>query len=1158
MAAQNFVALGLDVSGFDATKEQTLNRFIALFDKLSLYDGKTINPVFGSGLVQFNESVAASGKLLDELNVKLAELNKNTNTTSSSNSKATKETKKLTEEQAKLKIELAETNKRILDNAKAQNESVQARVREKKAIADESKAKADAAKQDRKDKATEAENNRNLSKSKADAARQDKKDKTDQIANERLLARAKRERDAAARETIRTERDESRATEKLTSDYELLKLAQKDQAIAYSNLFIAKGGKAGHAQNDPAVKESFLTLQNTSTQINDIEKGLGKATQGAGQFGNSLTKGLSSLRTLAYILPGIGIAGIFNLAFEAIGKAVESLGLFNEKELDTLKFNELVNKSLAEQVGAYEDLVKMLKAYNEQFSYNLVNNKAASTLSQNRDQEDLNSAKGLRDNILLTDKLTNSSQRLSEAIRGISPKNDDVPFSEKLAILKNQAEQQLNTIRRANAEIKRNDELISATDTKSNTFLGIPNKVKDGDQTFRVETVNARIAASKAEKELALANYDVLTAKLKEYYAALKQNDSDRFIREKFIDDETRKRVIANTKNDISVNQDKNDKILSADISSEQKKTAALRRLRQDQIEIANLDLYNVVGNKSLGIPANVSATDDDIRIAKRKHNDDLLKINADFNQKQIHQDEEYRQQRLKSQSEIDQAIIGQDAERDLKIKNNEENSLTDRIEALNRYFIARQKLQDIQLKTELDQDKYKTGDETADKLIEEQYTKAQEQKANIQADAEKSVYDIVYQSTQKQLKLIIDENKITIEKNKERYGQEVRDLTDSFRNKKISYSKYKRELKEIDDKFQSEALDKTIEQDKEAVEKIRDNLKKNALLLEAASKNVSSTQQSLINEKQSGGGATLKGQADFDEATGLYNGYLKAVQSGEVALSNAVEKQKDDEFKRNNIRLNEDLKLRRQYYQAAKQIEESLYHAVKEFGDRGYQERLEKLDLAKAAIEEQYSLEKDAIADSSLDAKNKAALDIQLSAQKRQQAENTAREERRIKHDQAVFDRDIAIAHILLSTAEAVASLIAVPILAVAAGIAGGAELAIASSVHIPSYAGGVKNKAVGGTSRFGEAGWEVVKEPYRSPYLVTKETIGWLPKGTDVIPLKDNPELGGSVAKDESWKQTMWLAKQIKKAMPDGKVVNNITINLGFAEYKRSIIGR
>lgn len=60
--------------------------------------------------------------------------------------------------------------------------------------------------------------------------------------------------------------------------------------------------------------------------------------------GNPLGNAFSGLRQIAYILPGIGLAGIFNLAFEGIGKAASALGVFNTKLTDTQKQYQVLNE----------------------------------------------------------------------------------------------------------------------------------------------------------------------------------------------------------------------------------------------------------------------------------------------------------------------------------------------------------------------------------------------------------------------------------------------------------------------------------------------------------------------------------------------------------------------------------------------------------------------------------------------------------------------------------------------------------------------------------------------------------------------------------------------------------------------------------------------
>lgn len=76
-------------------------------------------------------------------------------------------------------------------------------------------------------------------------------------------------------------------------------------------------GKVGFDSSGVSVQNFGKNVTDTRSKV----EGLGK----------SLTGGLSILRQVAYILPGIGIAGIFNLAFIGIEKAAEALELFSNK-----------------------------------------------------------------------------------------------------------------------------------------------------------------------------------------------------------------------------------------------------------------------------------------------------------------------------------------------------------------------------------------------------------------------------------------------------------------------------------------------------------------------------------------------------------------------------------------------------------------------------------------------------------------------------------------------------------------------------------------------------------------------------------------------------------------------------------------------------------
>jgi hypothetical protein len=78
-----------------------------------------------------------------------------------------------------------------------------------------------------------------------------------------------------------------------------------------------------------------------TSQIDDQKAAfakLGAETEKAGSaMGSGLNKAFGGLRMIANILPGIGLAGMFGLAFEGLGKLVEEMGLFSNKITESEK-----------------------------------------------------------------------------------------------------------------------------------------------------------------------------------------------------------------------------------------------------------------------------------------------------------------------------------------------------------------------------------------------------------------------------------------------------------------------------------------------------------------------------------------------------------------------------------------------------------------------------------------------------------------------------------------------------------------------------------------------------------------------------------------------------------------------------------------------------
>ena len=112
---------------------------------------------------------------------------------------------------------------------------------------------------------------------------------------------------------------------------------------------------------------------------------LGAETEKAGgAMGSGLNKAFSGLRMIANILPGIGLAGMFGLAFEGLGVLVEKLGLFNSKISESEKqlkdyndVNKAANKDAGEQIGLLKTLYSAATDVNQSMS---VRNQAAKEL----------------------------------------------------------------------------------------------------------------------------------------------------------------------------------------------------------------------------------------------------------------------------------------------------------------------------------------------------------------------------------------------------------------------------------------------------------------------------------------------------------------------------------------------------------------------------------------------------------------------------------------------------------------------------------------------------------------------------------------------------------------------------------------------------------
>jgi hypothetical protein len=104
------------------------------------------------------------------------------------------------------------------------------------------------------------------------------------------------------------------------------------------------------------IKELELQSGRTGRNVGNYQKDIEAAAKSTGGFAGAAGKAFQGLRTIANILPGIGLAGLFGLAFEAVSKFVSEVVL-GKKAIEGLTEAQLeYNKALVEGRERFADL----------------------------------------------------------------------------------------------------------------------------------------------------------------------------------------------------------------------------------------------------------------------------------------------------------------------------------------------------------------------------------------------------------------------------------------------------------------------------------------------------------------------------------------------------------------------------------------------------------------------------------------------------------------------------------------------------------------------------------------------------------------------------------------------------------------------------------
>lgn len=942
------------------------------------------------------------------------------------------------------------------------------------------------------------------------------------------------------------------STNKVITKYEELEALLKKQDLQYKNLVLSQG------KNSAAAKAMALELNNTASTIVKIERASDIASKGGvDKLSRGLTHGLSLLRTMAYILPGLGIAGIFNIAGEAILNTFHAMGLFTNEVEKTIDREKSFNSILSEQIGLFEELIKLSKDYSNSFdnyslrkleeNYGNIKAIGGNKKSQYEAEASINSESLLQASRELVFNRTDGRESRQ---RGDNNIPNDKEIKEALDRQKYYQDEQIKLIEKTKQRIASIRTQLETSD--NTTFLGFG--------TGDTDKLKKELDKEKSVIDAAKAGLAESKRIVNSYNSALQKSYEDALSFAKYLSDERRKQEKHNAQERIETEKQANESILKSELEFQDRKLSALKKNLEANKRSNIVDENFVLKNNS--------SSDEDKDIATQKRIESNKRLEIKYAEDVFKVKQEFYQRLIKAQLGIDKSYLEAEAIKNEKIFNDDNKSLEQRLFAYKRYISIKQKIEDEENAVGMLRGASSSTGKTSltKEEKEEIQSKTNERKISIQANTEREIYNIVSSSLDKELKLIKNANSLEYDENNKAYLKELIQLNDLHKNKLLSIKQYNSERKLLEDKYKISGLDQKISRDEEDVFRLQQNIRKNF------SRKIDSDRSLKLAEvgvlfANFGIGDKIQADKNYSTQLGKNKAINDSILKAQKELDDALITLDKDKVKRAEINLQKEIDKEQKYLRkradnlrAAQIVESAIFDAVKTYGDAIYDERLKQLEAHKALINEGLNAEISAIEKSSLSQKNKIALDIQLNAQKEANDKNAALAERKLKREQAQFDKTIAAGKIIANTAIAVTANLSSPILAAAYAAAGAIELATVMATPIPYKDGTPKDGHPGGLAKYGEAGPEIVKEPYKSPYLVTKETISFLPKGTDVIPIRKSPFFETVSTEDTSWEQTMFLANTIRKNSKEVKNVfrPKIYVDTSFTNYKKSILGR
>lgn len=303
----------------------------------------------------------------------------------------------------------------------------------------------------------------------------------------------------------------------------------------------------------------------------------------------------------------------------------------------------------------------------------------------------------------------------------------------------------------------------------------------------------------------------------------------------------------------------------------------------------------------------------------------------------------------------------------------------------------------------------------------------------------------------------------------------------------------------------------------------------------------------------------TLKYELQRKDLTKETNDF---VAESRKSLSSDIQKLMDDEVARiqkdheNRVKLakqtaDEEIKERERVNKAIEQGAQRTFGMLMSLQATQSQQRIKDYDAEQQRQDAKYASEINNIQASTLSEKEKAEKIKALQISQENARANFEAKKEKERREQAEREKRMALAKIFIDTISGVVEALPNYPLAIATGFFGAAQYALAAGT--PAYADGVDSKPTDGLAKVGERGVEAVITPDgKLSFTPNRETLTWLPKGTQVIPHEETKAL---VAMSSSLGMSPANMALLLQKQNGGGQMSNKEIVAGLKEVKSAI---